>query len=249
MLAGIREVLIISTPHDLPLFRRLLGDGSQWAMSFQYAEQPSPGGLAEAFLIGREFIADALVALALGDNIFYGQGFQETLSRAAARTEGATIFGYPVQDPHRYGVVEFSASGEVLSIEEKPARPRSRYAVPGLYFYDNRVVQFAASIPRSARGELEITDVNRCYLECRQLHVELLSRGFAWLDAGTHDSLAESTSFIQAIEKRQGLKIGCPEEVAFRMGWLTSRDLHRLADEARSPYGEYLRQIAEESQN
>ncbi len=246
MLAGIRELLVISTPHDLPLFQRLLGDGSEWGVSFQYAQQESPGGLAEAFLIGREFVADDPVALVLGDNVFYGQGFQKLLNDATARTTGATIFGYPVQDPERYGVVEFNQAGKVVSIEEKPKQPKSRYAVPGLYFYDNQVCDIAANLERSPRGELEITDVNRKYLEQDALYVNLFSRGFAWLDAGTHDSLAESSSFVQAVEKRQGLKIGCPEEVAFRRGWLSGEALAKLADKYNNAYGEYLRMVARE---
>ncbi len=246
MLAGIREILVISTPHDLPLFQRLLGDGGDWGVSFQYAQQKNPGGLAEAFLIGREFVANDPVALVLGDNVFYGQGFQKLLNEATARTTGATIFGYPVQDPERYGVVEFNQAGKVVSIEEKPKQPKSRYAVPGLYFYDNQVCDIAAKLERSPRGELEITDVNRKYLEQDTLYVNLFSRGFAWLDAGTHDSLAESSSFVQAVEKRQGLKIGCPEEVAFRRGWLSGEALNKLADKYNNAYGEYLRMVARE---
>ncbi len=246
MLAGIREILVISTPHDLPLFQRLLGDGGDWGVSFQYAQQKNPDGLAEAFLIGREFVANDPVALVLGDNVFYGQGFQKLLNEATARTTGATIFGYPVQDPERYGVVEFNQAGKVVSIEEKPKQPKSRYAVPGLYFYDNQVCDIAAKLERSPRGELEITDVNRKYLEQDTLYVNLFSRGFAWLDAGTHDSLAESSSFVQAVEKRQGLKIGCPEEVAFRRGWLSGEALNKLADKYNNAYGEYLRMVARE---
>jgi len=243
MLAGINDVLVISTPQDTPQFQRLLGDGSKWGMQFRYAVQPDPGGLAQAFLIGEDFINGDPVALVLGDNIFYGQGFRRLLDMAMNQLDGATIFGYPVRDPERYGVVEFDDAGNVLSIEEKPKHPKSRYAVPGLYFYDYRVVEFAKRIRPSHRGELEITDVNRCYLEAGLLRVQLFSRGFAWLDAGTQDSLVESGNYVMAVEKRQGLKIGCPEEIAFRQGWITSADLNRLASQMNNEYGTYLKSI------
>ncbi len=243
MLAGIREILVISTPHDLPLFERLLGDGKDWGMRFEYAAQPEPKGLAQAFTIGADFVGKNPAALVLGDNIFYGQGFQAMLKLAADRTQGATIFGYPVQDPERYGVVEFDANKKVLSIEEKPMQPKSRYAIPGLYFYDDRVVEVAKNIKPSARGELEITDVNRWFMEQGELSLELFSRGFAWLDAGTHDSLVEATVFIAAVEKRQGLKIGCPEEIAYRMGFIADEQLEKLAARPSNEYGEYLARI------
>jgi glucose-1-phosphate thymidylyltransferase len=241
MLAGIRDVLLISTPHDLPLFRRLLGDGSQWGMTLSYAEQPNPEGLAQAFIIGREFVGDSPVCLVLGDNIFYGHGFSESLQRASARERGATVFGYYVKDPERYGVVEFDAARRAVSIEEKPEHPRSHYAVTGLYFYDNRVLEVAAGLRPSPRGELEITDVNRWYLEDGSLNVEMMGRGMAWLDTGTHESLAQAANFIQTVEERQGLKIACPEEIAHTAGWISDEDVVRLAEPLRkSAYGSYL---------
>ena len=247
MLAGIREILVISTPHDLPLFRALLGDGAQWGLSLQYAEQPRPEGLAQAFLIGREFVGDGPACLILGDNIFYGQGLSESLQRAATRPHGATVFGYYVRDPERYGVVEFGPDGRAVSIEEKPARPRSHYAVTGLYFYDNRVLEVAGALRPSARGELEITDVNRWYLEDGSLNVELLGRGMAWLDTGTHESLLQAANFIQTVEERQGLKIACPEEIAYGWGWITAADVRRLAEPLRkNAYGQYLLSLVAE---
>lgn len=244
MLAGIRDILIISTPHDLPRFEDLLGDGSKWGVSFSYAEQPEPEGLAQAFIIGREFVGSDRVSLVLGDNIYYGQGFSELLTRAVDREAGATVFGYYVRDPERYGVVEFDREGSVLSIEEKPERPRSHYAVTGLYFYDNEVVDIAANLAPSPRGELEITDVNLEYLERGGLQVELMGRGMAWLDAGTHESLLQSSNFIETLEQRQGLKIGCPEEISYRKGYISDEQLEALAHPMRkNDYGKYLLEL------
>jgi glucose-1-phosphate thymidylyltransferase len=246
MLAGIRDILVITTPHEQAGFTRLLGDGSEVGLRIQYAVQPSPEGLAQAFIIGRQFIGNDRVALALGDNIFYGAHFSDYLRRAAARETGATVFGYQVRDPERYGVVEFDTNGRAVSLEEKPARPRSSYAVTGLYFYDNRVVDIAAGLRPSSRGELEITDVNRDYLERSELNVEKLARGIAWLDTGTHESLMQASNFIQAIEERQGLMVGCLEEIAYRMGYITADDLDRLARAMGSgAYGRYLSRILE----
>jgi glucose-1-phosphate thymidylyltransferase len=247
MLAGIRDILVISTPQDTPRFAQLLGDGRRWGMRLSYAVQPSPGGLAQAFLVGRKFIGREPVALVLGDNIFHGHDLTGLLGKAAARRKGATVFAYPVQDPQRYGVVEFDGRNKVKSIEEKPARPKSRFAVVGLYFYDNRVVDIAAKLKPSARGELEITDVNREYLKRGELEVGLLGRGHAWLDTGTHESLLEASHFIETIERRQGLKIACPEEIAWRMGYIGAAQLRRLAKPlANSGYGEYLLRVLAE---
>ncbi len=249
MLAGIREVLLISTPHDLGAFERLLGDGSSLGMQISYAAQPRPEGLAQAFLIGNAFVGGDRVALALGDNIFYGHGFRQTLEAAVARARGATVFGYQVRDPERYGVVEFGSDGQVLSIEEKPKAPRSSYAVTGLYFYDNRVLDIARELKPSPRGELEITDVNVTYLRLGDLHVELLGRGIAWLDTGTHESLLQASNFIQAIQERQGLEIACVEEIAFRKGWIGKEALLRIAAEMKSNrYGAYLAALAHEGE-
>jgi glucose-1-phosphate thymidylyltransferase len=246
MLSGIRQVLVITTPHEQDGFRRLLGDGSEIGLQIEYASQPSPDGLAQAFIIGREFVGPDRVALALGDNLFYGAHFSDYLRRAAERETGATVFGYQVRDPERYGVVEFDASGRAVSLEEKPERPKSSFAVTGLYFYDNQVVDIAARLTPSARGELEITDVNRTYLDRRQLHVERLARGIAWLDTGTHESLMQASSYIQAIEERQGLMVACLEEIAYRMGYITASDLTRLARAMESSaYGRYLFRVLE----
>ncbi|MGN2254324.1 glucose-1-phosphate thymidylyltransferase RfbA [Frateuria sp. GZRe12] len=244
MLAGIRDVLMINTPHEQALFQRLLGDGSQWGMDIHYAVQPSPDGLAQAFLIGREFLDGAPSCLVLGDNIFYGVGLTERLQRAATRERGATVFGYWVRDPERYGVAEFDGDGRVVGLEEKPTRPKSNYAVTGLYFYDERACDFAASLQPSPRGELEITDLNRCYLGEGALHLEQLGRGYAWLDTGTHESLMEAGNFIQTIEHRQGLKVCCPEEIAFLKGWIGPEQLLRLAEPlAKTGYGQYLKNL------
>jgi glucose-1-phosphate thymidylyltransferase len=244
MLAGIRDVLIITTPHDQPLFRALLGDGSQFGLSFSYVTQERPRGLADAFIVGRDFIGSDDVALVLGDNIFYGHGLPELMERAIARRRGATIFGYVVSDPERYGVVELDTSGKALSIEEKPKQPKSNYAVTGLYFYDNQVVDIAAVVKPSARGELEISDVNRAYLDRGLLHVELMGRGYAWLDTGTHASLIGASQFVHIIEQRQGLRIACPEEIAFRSGFISADQLLAAANaQEKSGYGRYLRAI------
>jgi glucose-1-phosphate thymidylyltransferase len=250
MLAGIRDILVISTPDDLPGFRRMLGDGGRFGVRLQYAEQPRPEGLAQAFIVGADFIGADHVCLVLGDNIFYGHHFSETLRVAVERERGATIFGYHVTDPERFGVVEFDAGRRVVSIEEKPAKPRSRYAVPGLYFYDNDVIAIARGILPSQRGELEITDVNRAYLARGDLHVELLGRGFAWLDTGTHESLLEAGMFVQAVEHRQGLKIACLEEIGYHNGWLTREQLATEGQAlGRTGYGQYLLRLAEEEAN
>ena len=244
MLAGIREILIISTPHDLPLFKRLLGDGKDLGVEFQYAEQPSPDGLAQAFIIGEEFVGDDNVCLVLGDNIFYGAGLEQLLLQAAAQTEGATVFGYYVRDPERFGVVEFDKNGKAVSIEEKPEKPKSHYAVTGLYFYDNDVVNIAENIRPSARGELEITAVNSEYLRRGKLNVEVFKNGYAWLDTGTHDSMLDAANFIRTIETRQGLQIACLQEIAYEKGWMTAQDvLDSIDDMLKTEYGQYLKRL------
>ena len=248
MMAGIQEILIISTPNDLPIFRRILGDGSQLGLSFSYVEQPRPEGLAQAFIIGKSFIGQDSVCLMLGDNIFYGPGLSNILRRAAQLTQGGLIFGYLVRDPERYGVVEFDSDGKVTGIVEKPKKPKSQYAVPGLYFYDNEVVNIAGKLKPSARGEIEITDVNMAYLQRDDLRVELLGRGFAWLDTGTHEALQQAASYVQAIQERQGLKVSCPEEIAFRLGYIDSDQLKDLASQyLKNDYGRYLMELARES--
>ncbi len=247
MLSGIQEVLIISSPQDLGGFQKLLGSGEQWGMKFSYIEQAKPEGLAQAFILGASFVGDDHVALVLGDNIFYGRGFQEILGNATSLVSGATAFGYEVRDPERYGVVEFDDAGKAVSLEEKPKTPKSNFAVPGLYFYDNDVIEISANLKPSVRGELEITDVNREYMNRGSLRVETLSRGFAWLDTGTHDSLLDAGNFVAAIEKRMGLKISCPEEIAFRLGFIDQQQLSRLADQYTNEYGDYLRHIANRS--
>ena len=244
MLAGIRDILVISTPQDTPRFADLLGDGSQWGLNLQYAVQPSPDGLAQAFIIGEQFIGNDPSSLVLGDNIFYGHDFAALLGNATRRPDGATVFAYHVHDPERYGVAEFDPSGKVLSLEEKPAKPKSNYAVTGLYFYDNQVVELAKNLKPSARGELEITDLNRLYLEAGSLQVEVMGRGYAWLDTGTHDSLLEAGQFIATLEKRQGLKVACPEEIAYRSKWIDAEQVQRLIKPlAKNGYGQYLQQI------
>ncbi len=243
MLAGIREMLVISTPEDLPIFRRLLGSGEQWGLKLSYAEQDKPRGLADAFIVGRDFVKRDPVCLILGDNIFFGSGLSEILRTAGERGSGATIFAYPVKNPRAYGVVEFDANGRALSIEEKPEQPKSNFAVPGVYFYDGRVVEFASQMKPSARGEIEITDLNRLYMQRGELHVESLGRGIAWLDAGTHESLLQAANFVQAVQDRQGLMIASPEEIAFRMQWINADQLRALAQKIPNAYGEYLNAI------
>jgi glucose-1-phosphate thymidylyltransferase len=249
MLAGIREVLLISTPEDIGSFERVLGNGSQIGISITYAVQPNPGGLAQAFLIGRQFISDDSVALILGDNIFYGQGFQGMLGRTCSQKQGATVFAYPVKDPERYGVIEFDSQGRAISIDEKPPQPKSHYAVTGLYFYDNQVVEIASRLKPSARGELEITDVNRTYLNRDQLRVEVFSRGFAWLDTGTTESLIQAANYVEAIESRQGLKIACIEEVAYHMGFIDAEQVEMLADKIPNDYGQYLKAMIRDTRS
>jgi glucose-1-phosphate thymidylyltransferase len=246
MLAGIKDILIITTPEDQDAFKRLLGTGGEWGIKLSYAAQPKPEGLAQAFIIGRDFVGKDRVALVLGDNIYYGAGFRSVLSSAVAREEGATVFGYTVRDPERYGVVAFDGRGQAESLEEKPAKPRSNVAVTGLYFYDNQVLDIAAKLKPSARGELEITDLNRVYLEKKQLFVEMLQRGMAWLDTGTHESMLQASNFIQAIEQRQGMQVSCPEEIAFLNGWITAEQLKKLAEPMKkNGYGAYLAALAE----
>jgi glucose-1-phosphate thymidylyltransferase len=247
MLSGIREILVISTPHDLPQFRDLLGDGSQWGLSFEYAEQPRPEGLAQAFLIGRDFLAGSPACLILGDNIFYGHGLMSALQPAVANEDDATIFGYYVRDPQRYGVIEFDKAGRVLGIEEKPQQPKSNYAAVGLYFYDSQIADVAAQIKPSARGELEITDVNKAYLEMGKLRVQLMGRGIAWLDTGTHDSMLQAGNFVQTVQQRQGLMISCPEEIAYRLGWISAEQVLKMADPfQKNHYGDYLIRLVKE---
>jgi glucose-1-phosphate thymidylyltransferase len=246
MLAGIRDILIISTPQDTPRFTELLGDGSQWGLCFHYAVQAAPEGLAQAFIIGKDFLGNDDSALVLGDNVFHGHDLAVLVQRAAKKTKGATVFAYAVADPERYGVVEFDAEGHAVSLEEKPQKPKSRYAVTGLYFYDNQVTGLAASLKPSLRGELEITDLNRCYLRKGELDVEVMGRGFAWLDTGTHESLLEASQFIETVEKRQGLKVACPEEIAYRFGYLSREQLHNLGSRIKNQYGRYLLQILDE---
>jgi glucose-1-phosphate thymidylyltransferase len=248
MLAGIRDILIISTPHDTPRFRQLLGSGERWGLNLQYAVQQSPEGLAQAFIIGAPFIGHDLSALVLGDNIFYGHDFHHLLNKAMARTRGGSVFAYHVHDPERYGVAEFDATGKVLSLEEKPAHPRSNYAVTGLYFYDEQVVDLAASLKPSSRGELEITDLNRLYLERGMLHLEIMGRGYAWLDTGTHETLLDASQFIATLENRQGLKVACPEEIAYRQKWIDAKQLESLAEPlAKNGYGQYLLRVLKET--
>jgi len=250
MLAGIRDILIISTPQDTPRFEQLLGDGSNWGLNLQYAVQPSPDGLAQAFIIGKDFIGNAPSALVLGDNIFYGHDLQTQLEQAMVRKQGATVFAYHVQDPERYGVVAFDKQGRATSLEEKPSNPKSNYAVTGLYFYDNQVVDITADLKPSARGELEITDLNRIYLERNQLNVEIMGRGYAWLDTGTHESLIEASNFIETIEHRQGLKVACPEEIAYRKGFIDAGQLEKLVQPlAKNGYGQYLQRLLKEGES